>query len=52
VVIRDRVVCLYYAHAPDGGDLDDDAADGLCALATDAATAFVRLIRGGKRKPE
>ncbi len=52
VVIRERVVCLYYAHAPDGGDLDDDAADGLCTLAADAAAAFVRMIRGGKRKPE
>lgn len=52
VVIRDRVVCLYYAHAPEGGDLDDDAADGLCALAADAADAFVRMIRGGKRPTE
>jgi len=52
VVIRDRVVCLYYAHAPDGGDLDGDAVDGLCALAADAADAYVRMIRGGKRKPE
>ncbi len=51
VVIRDRVVCLYYAHAPGGGAIDSDAADGLRALAADAAATFVRMIRGGKRKP-
>jgi hypothetical protein len=44
VCIRDRVVCLYYAHGR-----ESDAVPGLEKLADAAAATFVRLIRTSKR---
>lgn len=49
VVIGNRVVCLYYAHAAGGGALNDTAVIGLGQLADRASQAYVRLIRGAKR---
>jgi hypothetical protein len=49
VVLRDRVVCLYYAHGPGGAPLPDDRVAELSALARAAEATFVRLIRAAKR---
>jgi hypothetical protein len=49
VVLRGRVVCLFYAHGAGGGPLDDDRVAELAALARAAEAAYVRLIREAKR---
>lgn len=50
VVLRDRVVCLYYAHGLGGGPLADAAVADLVALARAAEAAFVRFIQAIKRQ--
>lgn len=48
VVVKDRVINLLYAHAPDGGRISDEHVAGLEAVREAAGSAFVRLIRATK----
>lgn len=50
VVIRNRVVCMFYAHGKDGGPLQDKAVARLTGLGFTTAEAFTALIRNAKSK--
>jgi hypothetical protein len=50
VVIRDRVVCMFYAHGKDGGPIQDKAVARLTGLGFSTAEAFTSLIRNAKSK--
>jgi hypothetical protein len=49
VLIRDRVVCLYYGHGVAAGELDEASIEGMRRLAAAAGRTFVSLIKGAKR---
>jgi hypothetical protein len=49
VVLRDRVVCLIYAHARGGAALDGAAVAELEQVAAESAAAYLHLLQAGKR---
>jgi hypothetical protein len=49
VSIRNRVVSLIYAHAPNGAALDEGAVQELEAVAATVSDSYLRLIRDAKR---
>jgi len=49
IALQERVVCLLYAHNHDRGPICDEIADAIEALAREAGSAFVRLIRATER---
>ena len=50
VLIRERMVCMYYVHEHDGHVMSAGSVAELKAVAAAAAQTFVRLIRGAKRR--
>ncbi len=50
VLIRKRMVCMYYVHEHEGDIMSAASVAELKAVATSAAQTFVRLIRGAKRR--
>ncbi len=49
VMIRDRVVCLLYAHAAHGGGVTDELVAEIEYVAAAVGEAYLRLIREAKR---
>jgi len=50
VVLRNRVVCMFYAHGKDGGPIQDKAVARLTGLGFTTADAFAALIRNAKSR--
>lgn len=50
VVLRNRVVCMFYGHAHDGGAIDAGTIAKLAQLAGATSEAFVRLITAAKKQ--
>lgn len=51
VVLRDRVVCMFYGHGRDQGAIHERHLAELQTLAQQTEQAFVRLIREAKKQP-
>jgi len=49
VVVRDRVVCLLYAHGEEGGPLTDTSVNELEHIARAVSEAYLELIRAARR---
>jgi hypothetical protein len=50
VILRDRVVCMIYAHAKRGGALSGKAISDLEKITSEISEAYLRLIRAAKQQ--